>query len=98
MTNPHHRSKHRQSKNVFRIIIDGVERIVRPVDGAAWFDQPGIESGVVHLVDEAADFVAVVETGFFDRNAKRADWRDVVLEDDQEDGCTTHSCVHEEKV
>lgn len=57
-------------------MIENENRLVRPVDGAAWFDQPGIEAGVVHLIDDDNNVVAIVETSYFDRNAAAASWSD----------------------
>lgn len=71
MVNPFHRPKHLQSKIWFRVCIDGFDRVVRPVDGESWFNEPGLSFGVIHLIDEFSDRVGVVETWWFDKHATR---------------------------
>ena len=71
MGNPYHRPKFLQSRSWFSIEHDNRTRIVRPVDGEDWFGQPGIKSGVVHLIDENDDLVTIWDLERFEKNASR---------------------------
>ena len=71
MGNPYHRPKHLQVRNWFRITLKGEAHLVRPVNGEDWYNEPGLSHGVVHLVDENAECVGVVEIGYFDKHAVR---------------------------
>lgn len=46
---------------------------MRPVDGEAWYNEPGVSQGVVHLVDEYSDCVGIVEIGYFNKHAVRVE-------------------------
>lgn len=71
MTKQKNRPKHMLHRTWFSIVIDGVRRVVRPVNGEDWYGVPGLSHGVVHLVDENSELVGVVEVGYFDRMATR---------------------------
>ncbi len=73
MSNPHYRQKHLQHRSWFRILHNNEYVNVRPVDGKEWFDAPGFEARVVHMVDENNDLVGVCDMGYFDKNAVRID-------------------------
>ena len=82
MGNPRNRPKHLQHRSWFRFNIDGRSRIVRPVDGEAWFNEPGLSCGLVHLIDENYDRLAIVEVGVFNKNAVRVSGVDLDDHDD----------------
>lgn len=71
MVRKYNRPKHLQAKNWFRVEFEGKVRVVRPVDGEIWFDEPGLSHGFVHMVDEDHERVGFCGVDWFDRNAKR---------------------------
>lgn len=76
MSNPHNRPKHKQHREWFKITLNGERKIVRPVNGKDWFDEPGYECGIVHLIDENSDVVGICEIPFFEKNAIRIQYND----------------------
>ena len=71
MGNPHNRPKHKQHRSWFRVEIDGEPRIVRPVNGEDWFNEPSYSIGRVHLIDESSSLVGTYDIGAFDKTAIR---------------------------
>ena len=71
MGNPRNRKKYLQHRSWFKVIIDGKQRIVRPVNGEDWFNEPGFSQGVVHLIDEENERVGLMTIESFQKNATR---------------------------